>query len=108
MSKQIKQMEIDDIKGTFKNVRDMVVLSIEKLSSLGEYTLRAQLRKKGVRLKQVKNSLCRLALKDLNFAVPDKSPYWEKSTILAWGANSIAELSREIDTELKNPKNAGL
>ncbi len=108
MSKQIKQMEMDDMKGTFKNVRDMVVLSVEKLSSLGEYTLRAQLRKKGVRLKMVKNSLCRRVLKELNFNVPDKSPYWEKPTVLAWGGNSIAELSREIEGELKNPKNAAL
>lgn len=108
MSKQIKQMEMDDIKGTFGNVRDMVVLSVEKLSSLGDYTFRAQLRKKGVRLKVVKNSLCRRVLKELNFNVPDKSPYWEKPTVMAWGGSSIAELSREIDTELKNPKNAGL
>ena len=42
MSKQIKQMEIDDIKGTFKSVRDLVVLSTDRLSSLGEYTLRAK------------------------------------------------------------------
>jgi large subunit ribosomal protein L10 len=108
MSKQIKQMEMDDIKGTFKNVRDMVVLSVDKLSSLGDYTFRAQLRKKGVRLKVVKNSLARRVLKELNFNVPDKSPYWQKPTVLAWGGSSIAELSREIEAELKNPKNAAL
>ena len=28
--------------------------------------------------------------------------------MLAWGGGSIAELSKEIDAELKNPKNAGL
>jgi large subunit ribosomal protein L10 len=108
MSKQIKQMEMDDMKSTFQNVRDMVVLSVDKLTSLGEYTLRSQLRKKGVRLKMVKNSLCRRVLKDLSFNIPDKSPYWEKPTVLAWGGNSIAELSREIENELKSPKNAGL
>lgn len=108
MSKVMKQMQMDDIKGTFTNVRDLVVLSLNKLTSQGEYTLRAQLRKKGIRLKTVKNSLCRRVFKELNFSVPDESPYWGKMTVLAWGANSIAELSKEIDTELKNPKNAGL
>src|SRR4051794_5456829 len=108
MSKAIKQMQMDDITGTFKNVRDVVLLSLNKLTSQGEYTLRAQLRKKGIRLKTVKNSLCRRVFKDMNFSVPDESPYWQKMTVLAWGGNSIAELSKEIDTELKNPKNAGL
>jgi large subunit ribosomal protein L10 len=108
MSKVIKQMEMDAMKSTFGNVRDMVVLTTDKLSSQGEYTLRASLRKKGVRLKMVKNSLCRRVLKELKFNVPDKSDFWKKPTVLAWGGNSIAELSREVEAELKNPKNAGL
>src|SRR5262245_56639416 len=99
MSKVIKQMEMDAMKSTFSNVRDMVVLTTDKLSSQGEYTLRASLRKKGVRLKMVKNSLCRRVLKELNFSVPDKSDYWKKPTVLVWGGNSIAELSCEIEAE---------
>src|SRR5262245_27300504 len=108
MSKAIKEMQMKDLRGTFANVRDMVVLSLNKLSSAGEYTLRAQLRKKGIRLKTVKNSLCRRVFKDMNFSVPDKSPYWSQMTVMAFGGSSIKELSNEIDTELKNPKNAGL
>jgi ribosomal protein L10 len=108
MSKVIKQMEMDDLKRTFTGVRDLVVLSTERLTSQGEYTFRAALRKKGVRLRVVKNSLCRRVFRELNLQVPDDSPYWLKQTMLAWGTNSISELTREIEGELKNPKTSGL
>ena len=108
MSKIIKAMELADITRTFKDVRDLVVLTTDRLDSLGEYTLRANLRKKKIRLKTVKNSLCRKVFKELNISVPDDSPVWAKQSVIAFGAGSIAELSREIEGELKNPKNAGL
>jgi large subunit ribosomal protein L10 len=108
MSKVIKQMEMNDLRRTFDGVRDLVVLTTSKLSAQGEYTFRAALRKKGVRLKVVKNSLARRVFKEMNLSIPDDSPYWQKQTMLAWGANSIAELSKEVDAELKNPKAAGL
>src|SRR5215212_3242771 len=108
MSKVIKQMEMDDLRRSFDGVRDMVVLTSAKLSAQGEYTFRAQLRKKGVRVRTVKNTLARRVLRELNLGIPDDSPYWKKQTMLAWGTTSIAELSKEVDAELKNPKNAGL
>jgi large subunit ribosomal protein L10 len=108
MSKVIKQMEMNDLRSTFDGVRDMVVLTTKKLSAQGEYTLRAALRKKGVRLKAVKNSLARRVFKEMNLSVPDDSPYWQNQTVLAWGGDSIAGLSKEVDAELRNPKNAGL
>lgn len=108
MSKVIKQMQMDDIKRTFANVRDMVVLSTNKLTAHGDYMLRAQLRKKQIRLKVVKNTLARKVFKELNFSVPDDSPYWQKLTMIAWGANSIKELSKEIQTELEDSKNTAL
>jgi len=108
MSKIIKAMELDDLKRTFQDVRDLVVMTTDRLGSLGEYTFRANLRKQKIRLKNVKNSLCRKVFKDLNINIPDDSPFWSRQSVVAWGANSIAELSRTIEAELRNPKNAGL
>jgi len=101
-------MELADITRTFQDVRDLVVLTTDRLDSLGEYTLRANLRKKKIRLKTVKNTLCRKGFRELNISVPDDSPVWARQSVIAWGAGSIAELSREIEGELKNPKNVGL
>jgi len=108
MSKKIKEMQMADLKRTFSNVRDLVVLSLHKLSSAGEFQLRSSLRKKGIRLKTVKNTLCRRVFRDFQFNIPDKSPYWTNMTVLAYGGSSISELSKEIEAELKNPKNVGL
>jgi large subunit ribosomal protein L10 len=99
-------MELDDLTRTFKSARDLVVLSIEKLSAQGEYTLRAALRKKNIRLKGVKNSLTRKVFKELDLYVPDDAKYWERPTLIAWGSPSVKELSREIDEELTESKNA--
>jgi len=104
MSKVIKQMQMDDIRNAFKGVRDLVVLQFDKLGSHGEYTIRKNLREKKIRLKQVKNTLTRRVFREMNLSVPDDSPYWAKSTILAWGGNSIKELSQAVDGELTSPK----
>src|SRR5262249_17054061 len=107
MSKVIKQMEMDDLKRTFNGVRDMVVLSAEKLSAQGEYQLRKVMRQNSVRLRLVKNSLTRRVFKEMNLSVPDDSPYWQKPTILAWGG-AIATVGKALDAGLKNPKKAGV
>jgi len=104
MSKVIKQMEMDALRHTFQGVRDLAVLSVSKLDSQGEYNLRAALRKKSIRLQVVKNSLTRKVLREMNIQVADDSPYWQGPTMLAWGANSVSELTRAIDGELKDLK----
>jgi large subunit ribosomal protein L10 len=98
MSKLIKQMEMDDLKNTFQGVRDMVILSASKVSCQEDSQLRAALRKKSIRLKVVKNSLARRVFGELNMAV-DKC--WEGPTMVAWGSNSLAELSKELESLTK-------
>jgi large subunit ribosomal protein L10 len=106
MSKVIKQMEMDALKDAFKDVRDLVVLSITGLDCVADHQFRAALRKKNVRLKVVKNSLTRRVFDELGLHVGEGSPYWTGPTALAWGGASVAELSRAIDGELKAPKTA--
>ena len=106
MSKAIKQMEMAALRDTFRGVRDLVVLSIKGLNATAEHTLRSALRKKNVRLRAIKNTLTRKVFGEFGVNVGDDSPYWAGPTTLAWGANSIAELSRALDAELKAPKTA--
>src|SRR5579884_797798 len=108
MSKVIKQMQMDSLRRTFEGVRDMVVLTVKGLNSLGEYTLRANLRKKKIRLQMVKNSLTRRVFAEMGMDFGDDSPYWKDTTVVAWGASSAAELARSIDGELKDKKKANL
>jgi large subunit ribosomal protein L10 len=98
MSKQIKQMEMDALKATFQDVRDMVLLSISGVDAQGNHSLRTGLRKKNIRLQLVKNSLAHRVFGDLGVHVTSA---WEQSTFVAWGAGSLAELSRELDGLIK-------
>jgi large subunit ribosomal protein L10 len=104
MSKFIKQMEMDTLRANFQGVRDLVVLSIKGLTCQADHTLRANLRKKKIRLQVIKNSLTRKVFGELGLEVGPDSPYWRGPTTLAWGAGSLAELSRALDAELKAPK----
>ena len=108
MSKVIKQMEMDALRATFQDVRDLVMLSIKGLSAQAEDRFRAALRKKSIRLRSVKNSLTRRVFDDLGMRIGLDSPIWAGPTIMAWGAGSLAELSRAIEDELKAPKTAPL
>ena len=59
MSKVIKQMQMNVLKNDFKDVRDLVVLNVVGLSAINTNSIRLALRKKGIRLQVVKNSLAR-------------------------------------------------
>ncbi len=104
MSKVIKQMQMNALADTFHDVRDLVVLSIKGLAAQADNQLRAALRKKKIRLQMVKNTYTRRVFDELGIRIPADSPYWSGTTVLAWGAGSVSELSRAIDTELKAPK----
>ena len=98
MSKVIKQMEMDALNHTFKDVRNMVMLSISGLNSTLDNQLRLGLRKKGIRLQVVKNSLARNVFNRLGMNL---AKVWEGPTTLAWGSTGLADLSKELDTLLK-------
>jgi len=101
MSKVIKQMQMDALKDTFKDVRDLVALSVVGLPATADNQVRLGLRKKGIRLQVVKNSLARRVFGEFGMKV---TGIWEGPTTLAWGAGSLSELSREIEAVAKKNK----
>jgi large subunit ribosomal protein L10 len=94
MSKLIKQMQMDVLKKTFDGVRDLVFMQLVGLNAVDENKVRLGLRKKGIRLHQVKNSLARRVFGDMGLKAENA---WSGATTVAWGGNSIAELSKEIE-----------
>jgi large subunit ribosomal protein L10 len=98
MSKVIKQMQMNALKSDFKDVRDLVLLNIVGLDAIAENKIRLDLRKKGIRLQMVKNSLARRVFDELGLSIKSD---WAQSTTVAWGAASVAELSKEIETVVK-------
>lgn len=106
MSKFIKQLQLQALSDRFAGVRDMIVLSIEKLSAINDNELRNRLAKKKVKLFMVKNSFTRKVFRDLGMNIDDDSALWKGPTVMAWGCDSVGELSRVVDEELKDKKKA--
>jgi ribosomal protein L10 len=104
MSKQIKQMQMDALKSTFQDVRELVLLSVRGLDCVADNQLRAGLRKKNIHVQMVKNSLARKVFDELGMQIPAESPYWAGTTWMAWGPESVAELSQEIKRQVLDNK----
>ncbi len=98
MSKVIKQMQMDVLRRDVNGVRDMVLLNVVGLGAIPENQIRLGLRKKGIRLQMVKNSLARRVFGEAGLQIKD---VWHGSTTVAWGGGSVAELSKEIETIVK-------
>jgi large subunit ribosomal protein L10 len=102
MSKQIKQMEMDVLGQTFRDVRDLVVLGITKMNAQDTFQMRRNLRKKQIRVQVVKNSLTRRVFGEMGMKADG---LWSGPTAVAWGGSSLAELSRELDKLLGKNQN---
>jgi large subunit ribosomal protein L10 len=102
MSKQVKQMQMDALKKSFGETRDLVLLTITGVPATVENQIRLQLRKKNIRLHTVKNSLAARVFEELGIKGLD--PFLKGPTTVAWGAGGIAELSKQIDEWVKKEK----
>jgi ribosomal protein L10 len=60
--------------------------------------MRLRLRKKNIRVQVVKNSLMNRVFGEFGLKADQ---WWEGPTLIAWGAGSLAELSRELDGLIK-------
>ncbi|VTS01581.1 50S ribosomal protein L10 [Tuwongella immobilis] len=108
MSKKVKQMELDALTKTFAGVRELVLIAPNKVDSALDYTMRKTLREKKIRVQMVKNTLARKVLGGFGVTAGDN---WSGPTLIAWGTESIKELSTAVDafikdTVKKNPKAA--
>jgi large subunit ribosomal protein L10 len=61
--------------------------------------MRLGLRKKNVRLQMVKNSLARKVFNELGLNLKDE--VWSGNTVIAWGGESVKDLSRELEAAFK-------
>lgn len=102
MSKLVKKMQMDALKATFGQTRDLVLISMTGVKARDENQIRLQLRKKNIRLHTVKNSLAARVFKDLG--IHGLEDHLRGPTTIAWGASSIADLSKAIDEWIQREK----
>lgn len=102
MSKLVKKMQMDALKATFGQTRDLVLLSMSGVKARDENQIRLQLRKKNIRLHTVKNSLAARVFKELG--IPGLDDYLRGPTTVAFGPSSIADLSKALDEWIQREK----
>jgi len=107
MSKIVRNMEYSALEKTFSGVRDLVLITPAKVDSGLDFNFRKQLREKKVKVQMVKNSLVKRVFEAQGIKLGDKT--WTGTTLVAWGADSIKDLSKAVDglikdIEKKDPK----
>jgi ribosomal protein L10 len=95
MSKAIKDMLVDDLKGRLTGVGDVIVVSLGKLDAQKTTQLRQALRKKRISLQLVKNSLARRAMEGTPLAPAFARA--EGMLAIAWGGEDVVDLAKELD-----------
>lgn len=94
MSKQVKQMLIDDIESRLGDTRDFLVVDSSRLDANTANRFRLAIQESNITALTVRNSLARLALK--NLGVEDLEGLLEGPTTLVWGSEDVVALSKEI------------
>lgn len=94
MSKYVKELQIRDYRGRFGTADDVLFVNVVGLEATETNKLRLQLRKKGIGLQVVKNSLARKILEEKGLKV--EPAILEGSSAVAWGGEDVVALAREL------------
>jgi large subunit ribosomal protein L10 len=94
MSKPVKELLIADYKKRFEDLDGALIVDIRGMNANDNNDLRLGLQKKKIRVTVVKNTLARKALSGTN--LEGLSVGLEGPTALAYGAESVVDVAREL------------
>jgi large subunit ribosomal protein L10 len=102
MSKYVKELMMDQLRGDLDGSRSVLILDLKGLDAIAEHKLRRDLRKKSIRIRALKNSLARRVFSEMG--MDGLSKYLEGPSVAVWGGDGVAELAKEISTQVKTLK----
>ena len=102
MSKFVKDLQTRHVKTEMTGVSDLVVVNVIGLNSGESAQLRTELRKKGIKLRVVRNTLARRAMESLGLG--GAGNLLNGASAVAWGGEGIVELAKEITEWAKKLK----
>ena len=94
MSKYLKNLMTDELKGKLEGVSDALVVDVIGMEANAAVNLRRNLREKNMHLMVIKNSLARRATEGTALA-----PAFEGSTgtsAVVWGGEDVVSLAKEV------------
>ena len=106
MSKPMKEMMIEDYKRRLDGVENALVISVRGIEANDNNRMRTTLAKKDIHITVVRNSLARFAFEGTSLAGLD--PVMQGPSALAYGAESVVDVAREIMEWAKQLENLEL
>lgn len=102
MSKYVKELMMDQLKSELDGARSVLILDFKGLDAVSENRLRLDLRKKKIRMRALKNTLARRVFADAG--LDGLSRFLEGPSVAVWGGDGVAELAKELSTQVKKLK----
>jgi large subunit ribosomal protein L10 len=99
MSKYVKEMMMDQLRSDLDGSRSVLILDLKGLDAVAEHKFRSDLRKKSIRLRALKNTLARRVFTDMGMG--GLAQFLEGPSVATWGGAGVAELAKEISTQVK-------
>lgn len=106
MSKPMKGLLINDYQKRLDGVQDALVISIRGVNALDNNAMRNDLAKKDIRITVVRNNLARHAFAESPLG--SLAPILEGPSALAYGAESVVDVARELIDWAKKLENLEL
>jgi large subunit ribosomal protein L10 len=99
MSKYVKELMMDQLRTDLDGSRSVLILDLKGLDAVAEHQFRRDLRKKSIKIRALKNTLARRVFSDMG--MDGLSRFLEGPSVAAWGGDGVAELAKEISTQVK-------
>ena len=106
MSKPIKQLIRSELTSRLDGVASVAVVDLTGIDAITTNQIRSRLTEKDIRLNVVKNALAKQAFKEVGLEVA--CGLLDGPCALAWGADSIVDVVRELRDISKEVKELGL
>ena len=102
MSKYVKELMMDQLRSDLDGSRSVLILDLKGLDAIAEHQFRRDMRKKSIRVRALKNTLARRVFSEMG--MDGLSRYLEGPSVLVWGGDGVAELAKEVSTQVKTLK----
>jgi large subunit ribosomal protein L10 len=102
MSKYVKELMMDQLKTDLNGTRSLLILDLKGLDAVTEHQFRTALRQKSIRVRTLRNTLARHVFSELG--MEGLGQFLRGPSVLVWGGAGVAELAKEISTQVKNLK----
>ena len=102
MSKYVKELMMDQLRSDLDGSRSVLIVDLKGLDAVAEHQFRRDLRKKSIRIRALKNTLARRVFSEMG--MDGLSQFLEGPSVAVWGGDGVAELAKEISTQVKTLK----